>query len=227
MAAQAGDPDVIIQDHKSGESSGTARDYWHRTFGKTSILASAAGAGIEQARGAPSEWGGGVAGFGKRLGSVFGAHAVKASLHFAISKALHEELSYEPSGQDRFGPRLRYALLRTVITRKTTTGKNTLAVGEIGGVVGSAAISRLWQPVRFRTFASGAGSAGISLGIDAGFNVTREFWPEIRHPRRRANAAQLPAGQTATRTAPNTVHQSEAILHDGRFAEPPHPAPQK
>src|SRR5579863_9851799 len=58
---------------------GTAREYWHRTFGKTPVLASAAGAGIEQARGAPREWGSGLAGFGKRLGSVFGTHLVKAS----------------------------------------------------------------------------------------------------------------------------------------------------
>jgi hypothetical protein len=35
----------------------------------------------------------------------------------------------------------------------------------------------------------GFGSAGISLGVDAGLNVVREFWPEIRHPHRHANAA--------------------------------------
>jgi hypothetical protein len=217
---------VIAAAAVNSKPEGTAREYWHRTFGKTPVLASASGAGIEQARGVPREWGGGMAGFGKRLGSVFGTHLVKTSLRFAIGKALHEELTYEPSGQQRFGPRLKYALLRTVVTRKTTTGKKTAAMGEIGGVVGSAAVSRLWQPVRLRTVASGASSAGISLGVDAGFNVTREFWPEIRHPHRRVKPAQTP-GRVATRTAQNTSHLSGAGLHAGRSAEPFRPSPQK
>jgi len=32
---------------------------------------------------------------------------------------------------------------------------------------------------------SGFATGGIMLGVDAGSNVVREFWPEIRHPRRR------------------------------------------
>jgi hypothetical protein len=56
--------------------------------------------------------------------------------------------------------------------------------GEISGAVGSGLISRLWQPASTRTLAAGFTSAGITLGVDAGQNVVREFWPEIRHPRR-------------------------------------------
>ena len=46
-------------------------------------------------------------------------------------------------------------------------------------------VSRLWQPARLHTVSSGLSSSGISLGADAASNVVREFWPEIRHPRRR------------------------------------------
>src|SRR5258707_786129 len=81
-------------------------------------------------------------------------------------------------------PRLKYALLRTIIVPKTTTGEKTFSAGEVSGAVGGGFISRVWQPARLHTFASGAGSAGIALGVDAGFNVAREFWPEIRHPKR-------------------------------------------
>jgi hypothetical protein len=69
-----------------------------------------------------------------------------------------------------------------VITHKTTTGKPTIAKGELSGAVGSGLISRLWQPASTRTVAAGFSSAGITLGVDAAGNVVREFWPEIRHP---------------------------------------------
>jgi hypothetical protein len=37
-----------------------------------------------------------------------------------------------------------------------------------------------WQPARLRTASGGIASAGVSLGADAGANLVREFWPEIR-----------------------------------------------
>ena len=147
-------------------------------------MKAAAGAGIAQAKGTPYEWGGGVQGYSKRFGSAFGKHLVKGSIQYGVAHLRHEELGYRPSGKQGAWPRLRYALLRTVITRKTTTGASTFSAGEISGVVGSGLISRLWQPASLHTVASGFGSAGISLGADAGYNVVREFWPEIRHPRR-------------------------------------------
>jgi len=218
MVAPAQDPDAVDKKkvHKH-HKEGTARAYWHGAFGPFSFVASLAGAGLDQARNAPREWGGGMEGFGKRFGSVFGTHVVKSTIKFGIAKALHEELRYEPSGQERFGPRLKYALLRTVITQKTTTGKKTLAFNEIGGVTGSAIISRLWQPARLRTIGSGFSSAGISLGIDAGFNVTREFWPEIRHHGKvnSAKAPLVPAGSSA------------ASIHDGPAEELLAPSPQE
>ena len=159
--------------------------YRRHAFGKAPVAKSAAGALWDHMRTAPHEWGGGAPGLGKRFGSVFGGHLIKTSVHFTVSRALHEELEYRPSGKEGFTPRLKYALLSTVITHKTTTGKPTMATGEVAGVVTSGFVSRLWYPARLHTFAAGATSSGISLGVDAGSNVVREFWPEIRHPRQR------------------------------------------
>jgi len=160
--------------------------YVHHVFaGPAPVVKAAAGAGLSQARGKPAEWGGGVGGYAKRFGSAFGKHVVKSSIHYGVARLMHEELDYQPSEKRGVRARLQYALVSTVITRKTTTGKRTVSTGEIAGVIGSGLISRLWQPASLHTAASGFGSAGISLGADAGFNVVREFWPEIRHPRRR------------------------------------------
>ena len=163
--------------------------YARRLFSPRAAARSMVGAGIDQARGEPREWGGGMRGFGRRLGSAFGTHAVRTTIHFGVSKMLHEELDYRRSDKQGFRPRVTHALLATVITRKTTTGRQTLAVGEITGVIGGGLISRLWHPARFHTVGSGLSSAGVSFAAGAGMNVVREFWPEIRHPRRRARAA--------------------------------------
>jgi hypothetical protein len=141
------------------------------------------GAAINQENDTPHEWGQGMVGFGRRVASAFGKHIVHKTIQYPVSKLLHEELSYHPSGQERFGPRLKAALLGSVIRHKTTTGKSTLAVGEISGAFGSGLISRLWQPASTGSLAMGFESGGITLGIDTGMNVVKEFWPEIRHPR--------------------------------------------
>lgn len=161
------------------------KQYLKQAYGRKAMLNAGTGAAISHARNAPHEWGGGIAGFGKRLGSAVAEHAVKSTIEFGVASVRHEELGYRPSGKHGFGPRLKYALLSTVVTHKTTTGRRTVASGRIAGAVGAGFISRTWQPARLHTIGSGAASSGILLGVDAGTHVAREFWPEIRHPRRR------------------------------------------
>ncbi|HYL78237.1 MAG TPA: hypothetical protein VEU96_28740 [Bryobacteraceae bacterium] len=156
------------------------RKYVTDTFGRSAALGVGGGAAIQQMRNSPHEWGGGVAGFGKRVASGFGTHVVKNTIEFGVASARHEELGYQRSGKRGFGPRLKYALVSTVVTRKTTTGKRTPAVGRMSGAFGSGLISRAWQPARLHTVGSGLATGGIMLGTDAGLHVAREFWPQ-RH----------------------------------------------
>lgn len=160
----------------------TPKQYAKHELGPKAVVMAGTGAAIEQARNVPHEWGQGAAGFGKRFASAFAKHAVTKAIQYPVSRALHEEIFYRPSGKHGFGPRLKYALVRVVVTNKTTTGKKTVNAGELSGAVGGGLISRLWQPASVRTIGAGFGSAGITLGVDAGLNVVREFWPEIRHP---------------------------------------------
>jgi len=159
------------------------KTYWKHTFSPVAVGRAAMGAAVNQANNTPREWGQGAAGFGRRLASSFGKHLVKKGIQYPVSKLFHEELSYQRSDKTGFGPRLRYALVGTVITHKTTTGESTIAKGELAGAFGSGLISRAWQPASVRTVSAGFLSAGLTLGIDAAGNVIKEFWPEIRHPR--------------------------------------------
>ena len=167
----------------------SAAHYARQAVGPGAVARAGLGAAVTQATNTPSEWGQGAGGFGKRMGSAFAKHIVKKAIQFPIARLRHEALGYQRSDQTRFGPRLRHALLATVITHKTTTGKKTVAAGEISGAIGSGLISRLWQPASVRTLSAGFTSGGITLAVDAGSNVLREFWPEIRHPHRRRQEA--------------------------------------
>jgi hypothetical protein len=157
--------------------------YLKDTYGARALANAGAGAGIQHLRNVPRQWGGGATGFGKRFASAIGEHAIRNTIQFGVASVRHEELRYRPSGKKGFGPRLKYALVSTVVTHKTTTGARTPAVGSISGAFGSGFISRVWQPAGFHA-ASGLASGGAMLGADAGTHVVREFWPDIRHPRR-------------------------------------------
>jgi hypothetical protein len=177
----------------SGPSHGAEpekKTYIQRTIGETSLIRAGAGALIQQARNVPHEWHRSGSGLAKRFGSALGEHVIKSTVEFGVATARHEALGYQPSGQHGFGSRLKYALVSTVMTHKTTTGKKTVASGRISGVVTSGFVSRLWQPARLHTVSSGIATSGVLLGVDAGSNVVREFWPEIRHPHRQRAASR-------------------------------------
>jgi hypothetical protein len=104
-----------------------------------------------------------------------GTHVLNNTIKYSVAAARHEDLHYYPSTQKGFGPRLRHALVSTVVTRKTTTGKKTVAAGRISGAMGSGLISQAWMPAA--SVGSGVATGGITLGASAGANVAREFWP--------------------------------------------------
>jgi hypothetical protein len=159
----------------------TAREYIKHSLSPFAGLRAAAGAAVTQATNTPSEWGQGAPGFGRRLASAFGKHLVKKAIQYPVARLRHEALGYRRSDQTEFKLRLRHALLATVYTTKTTTGERTVSTNEIAGAFGSGLISRLWQPASVRTVGFGFLSGGITMGVDAGTNVLREFWPDIRH----------------------------------------------
>lgn len=139
-------------------------------------------------------------GFGKRVGSGLGKNAVKTTVEYAVAGARHEDLRYHRSNKSGFKPRMEHALVSTVVTNKTTNGKKTVAAGKISGNVASGFASRAWQPAALRTASSGAASAGVAVGAEAGANVAQEFWPEIRHPVKAHKKAELNKKRRARRS---------------------------
>jgi|SRR5579884_267063 len=158
-----------------------ARNYRHDMIGAHAAARTTAGAVWGQMLNHPREWGRGIGGFGKRLASGFGTHAVGTSIEYGVGHVLHEERAYHRSADPRFKARFRSALGNTFLVYHRGSNKRRPAVGRMSGAFGGALVSRLWQPASAHTIAAGVGSAGMSLGIDFGMNLAREYMP--RHKR--------------------------------------------
>src|SRR5437660_5312005 len=82
------------------------KNWKHETFGKGAIGGVAANATVGQLRKKPSRYGGGAAGFGKRMGAAFASNAVGKTVEHGVAAKLHEDLHYRRSGKRGVAPRL-------------------------------------------------------------------------------------------------------------------------
>ena len=140
----------------------------------------AAGAGVNQWLDTPSEWKQGATGYGYRFANAYGMHVMRQTIQFGAAALLDEDTRYIPSTSTSFGGRLTYALTSTV-TARSHTGKRKIAFSTIGAVVGTAFISRAWQPPSNSSATDAVSSFGKTLGVAAGFNVLHEFIPKSSH----------------------------------------------
>jgi hypothetical protein len=166
-----------------------------RLFSPESVLRSAAGSAILQGTDTPHEWGQGAEGYGRRFASSYGQHITRSTLMYGSSSLLHEDNRYFQSGESGFWPRLKYALTSTVTARRDD-GTRHLSYSRIVSYTATAFISRAWQPPSTRGSENAGSALGIAFGVEAAFNVGREFFPRILHskaPYRAPAPAPVPA----------------------------------
>ena len=144
-----------------------------------SLFNSLAAAGISQATNTPKEWGGGAEAYGKRLGNTFAQHVIRRTLQYGISAALHEDNRYFLSKETGFLHRTKYAVMSTLLARHDN-GSRSFSFSRIGGAAGGAFIARIWLPPSNNTAGDGAVTFGLTMGAQMGYNVFREFWPDMK-----------------------------------------------
>jgi hypothetical protein len=147
-----------------------------RTFDPVEIFRMSLSAGLDQERNYPSEWGQGWDAFGVRMASHFGQHLIREQLEAGVWAIDHEDPRHRRSGLTGVGPRTRYAIVHTFVTR-SDSGTTMPAYSRFVGDYGAGFISREWYPDRFHTVGQGLEAGTISLGVDVGMNILREFWP--------------------------------------------------
>jgi hypothetical protein len=153
-------------------------DYWMGTIGPVAIFSQAAAAGLSQWENSPPEWGQGGSGLGKRFANDMAYNAVRNTLIYGTSIVFHEDNRYFASGKSTFGGRVLYALASPVMAKRSS-GKRSISISGVTGIVGVSVISRAWSPPSWQGANNVAISAGLTYAGTAGYNLVREFVPDI------------------------------------------------
>ncbi|MGC1912355.1 MAG: hypothetical protein WA660_11025 [Candidatus Acidiferrales bacterium] len=136
-------------------------------------------AGISQAENSDAKFGQGAQGYGKRFGA---AMADQASGYFfkdfLYPTIFSEDPRYYRLGRGTAGQRLRHALTHVVVAHKED-GSQMFNFSEWLGTTSTASLSNLYHPGHRRGFSPTDETVGYSVANDMGFDVLREFWPEI------------------------------------------------
>lgn len=131
-------------------------------------------AGISTWKNSPEEWGDNWEGFGRRLASGVGRSAIKGTTTYALDEAFKLDSAFYRSKKTTLGGRLGDALLSAFTARKPD-GKRVFGFPRIAGTYAASVISaEAWYPKRF-DYKDGLKSGTISIGLNAFFNVFREF----------------------------------------------------
>jgi hypothetical protein len=137
------------------------------------------GAGFDQARDRPGQWGQGWDAFSERYASHIGQYLVQRSIMFPVRAIDHEDARYFPSRKTNYAARAGYAFLHTV-WRHSDSGGMMPAYSEILGDYGAAAVSRMWWPQQYHTGSAIFIAGSDTILIDGGINLFREFKPDIK-----------------------------------------------
>lgn len=154
------------------------------TGGPVPLLGEALAAGVSQWRTVPPEWGEGWNAYGERFGSNLAYNGIRQTITYGTSVVFHEDNRYFFSHKHGFWERTGYATLSTV-TARHPDGLRAFSVSSVVGIIGASAISSTWGPPSWKGMENISRNAGISLICTAGFNIVREFLPDLRRRHRK------------------------------------------
>ena len=155
--------------------------FLRHTYSPYNLFAAAGSAAIWQATQSRHEgFGQGWEAYGSRFGAALANRESSDFFKtFVLSSALRMDPRYFRKGSGGFGSRFGYAISRVLVTR-TDSGHSTFNAPEILGSVGSAGLSNVYYPESDRTASRTLETAALNIAADAGWNVLKEFGPEIR-----------------------------------------------
>jgi hypothetical protein len=125
-------------------------------------------------------YGGGVAGWGKRVGASYADGQASGFFRvFLLPTLLHQDPRYFPSKKRGIVPRFWYAGTRVLITRQDS-GSDGFNYSQVLGTLFTTSVGNAYYPERDRGFGITMSRTFGSLVSEAGSNVLREFWPDIK-----------------------------------------------
>ena len=176
---------------------------FHQMFDFSAHLGNLLQSSISQATNGQPHYGEGWGSFAERFAASEGDQMSSCFFIYGVlPSVLHDDPRYFRRGTGSVGSRLWYAASRTVITRKDS-GQPTFNVPQTLGQLIQQGISTSYYPERDRTVGSVFGQWGIDLVYNSGYNMLREFMPDLGQYL--ANRKKKKAAAKAAAAAPSTV----------------------
>jgi len=134
---------------------------------------------LDQTTNSPSQWGGGFAGYGRRVASRTASSILQGTFQAPVAALLHEDVRYIVSRKPGLKGRAWHAVVYSFLTYNDY-GRPTLNLANLGSYYASTAVSTAWLPGKYNLagYTFGNGSEQIALSIP--INLLQEFWPEVR-----------------------------------------------
>jgi hypothetical protein len=136
-------------------------------------------AGIDQARGVPSQWDDGWDGYAERFASREGQFISANTLAAWGNAKLKYEPRYDQCRCSGFWPRARHAILRNFVTYNESEQELRPQLALYGGSFGGGLISTAWKPHPRNAFAEGGRAMLGQAGYGALLNFFTEFAGDI------------------------------------------------
>lgn len=145
------------------------------------FIGAAWGAGIDQLEHTDPTFGQGAAGYSKRYAAEVGDNATGDFFGiFLYPTVFHQDPRYYRVGQGTVESRLGHALEHSFVA-VGDSGKHMFNYSEWFSTVSTKLVTNLYHPGNPRGFGPTASRVGFSVANDMGWDVLREFWPEIAH----------------------------------------------
>ena len=153
----------------------TVHNYVFDAFGPNPLLTTTLVAGLDQETNTPPEWRQGFVGYSERYGSDFGISLVGTSTRYGLAAVFKEDTSYYRCDCKGLTPRLRYAVMSTLLARRGSDGHHVFSVPAlVAPYAGASAAVYGWYPNRYN------GEDALRMGnyglLDSVFsNIVLEF----------------------------------------------------
>jgi len=166
-------PGAAATDYVRPSSKQRFKWYIGSMIGPEALAKRAVSSGYATWRNEPEEWGDHWDGFGRRFAWASAGAAIKSTTKYGLEEAFKLDSHYYRSKDRGFKSKVSNALLSTV-TARDEHGKRVFGYPRIVGTyTGSMVAAYAWLPDG--DWKSGLRSGSFSLGMNAAFNLVKEF----------------------------------------------------
>jgi hypothetical protein len=171
------------------------------SFDPVTFLGTAFDAGLDQAEDTDPSYGQGGEGYGRRYGADFaGGASSRFFKDFAYPTIFSEDPRYYRQARGSGGKRLLHAVEHAVVAHRDN-GRRMFNFSEWLGTASTVVLGNTYHPDNRRGFAPAAERVGYAILQDMGFDVLREFWPEISKKFRLPFRGERPQTSTGSEDA--------------------------